>query len=199
MDLRVELSKILITELGEQQVIFLKETEGDRDFPILIGINEAMAIDRRLKGRGTPRPLTHELLANVIDTMGGKLEKIVINDIHDHVFVAELHISRNGEVFRVDCRPSDAIALGSAFETPIFVAEHVLETVTKDPSATDRIKILRDRMDFLAESIADLTARLTDEDFVITIPEGGVQKMQRQLKEMQSEYDAIDRVLKKLS
>ncbi len=196
----MELSKILITELGEQQVIFLKETNGTRNFPILIGINEAMAIDRRLKGRSTPRPLTHELLANVIETMGGRVEKIVISDIRDHVFIAELYIKgRDGEIFQIDCRPSDAIALGSAFETPIFVAEHVLETVTKDPSAKDRIKILRDRMEFLAESIADLTARLTDEEYVATIPDDGQQEMRRQLEEMQSEYDAIDRVLKKLS
>ena len=74
MTVAMELSRIMIAELNDQQVIFLKETEGERTFPIVIGTHEAFAIDRRLKGQETPRPMTHELLASVIKEMGGRLE-----------------------------------------------------------------------------------------------------------------------------
>ena len=67
MNIPMELSRIMITDLGDQQVIFLKEKEGERSFPIMIGTNEARAIDRRLKGQTTPRPMTHDLLAGIIE------------------------------------------------------------------------------------------------------------------------------------
>src|ERR1035437_3990805 len=134
MDVLMELSRILITEMGDQQVIFLREKGGERTFPILIGTGEALAIDRRLKQIPTPRPMTHDLLANVIEAMGGTLEKIVIGDLHEHTFIATLFIRRDGEVIEVDSRPSDAIALGVAFETPIYVAQHVLEEILREPS-----------------------------------------------------------------
>jgi hypothetical protein len=120
-DIHVKLSRIIITEMGEQQVIFLKEVDGERTFPILIGISEALAIDRRLKGIPTPRPMTHDLLAGVIEAMGGRLEKIIINDLREHTFYAQLFIRRNGETIEVDSRPSDAIALGVAMDTPLYV------------------------------------------------------------------------------
>lgn len=127
MDIRMELSRVIITETGEQQVIVLREHDGDRNFPIAIGIAEALAIERRLSGRLMPRPMTHDLLANVIEQMGGTLERIVIDDLREHTFFAKLHIRRNGEMIVIDSRPSDAIALGIASETPIYVADHVLD------------------------------------------------------------------------
>ena len=133
MDVPMELSRILMTEYGDQQVIFLKEKGGDRTFPIVIGTYEAMAIDRRLKERPTPRPLTHDLLANVIENLSAQLEKIVINDLQDHTFYAKLVIRRQGELVEVDSRPSDAIALGVASEVPIYVEDHVLRDVSQSP------------------------------------------------------------------
>ena len=199
MDVPMELSRILITEFGDQQVIFLKEKDGDRSFPILIGTAEALAIDRRLKGIQTPRPMTHELLAGVIDAMGGKIHHIAINDIRDHTFIATLHISRGTEMVTVDSRPSDAIALGAAFETPIYVAEHVLENVFNDGGTTEeRIELLRRRMEMLRQGIAELSRRLGDDDFVHHAPKPVLAEYRRQLKDMKSEYEAIDRVLKKL-
>ena len=129
MDVPMELARILITELGDQQVIFLREKNGDRSFPIMIGINEALAIDRRLKGQETPRPMTHDLLASVIEALGGRVERIVINDIRNHTFIATLCIRRGTELIAIDSRPSDAIALGIAGNVPIFVADHVMEEV----------------------------------------------------------------------
>ena len=88
MSIQMELHKIFITEGGEQQVIVLKEVDGDRKFPIMIGNTEANAIDRRLKGIPMQRPMTHDLMANVIEAMGGVMEKIEINDLHEHTFFA---------------------------------------------------------------------------------------------------------------
>jgi len=114
----------------EQQIFMLKEVDGERKFPIVIGSSEAMAIDRRLKGIPTPRPLTHDLLANIIESMGGNIEKIEINNLENHTFFARIFIRQDGQVLEIDSRPSDAIALGIATMVPIFVAEHVLDEVS---------------------------------------------------------------------
>ncbi len=129
MAVQVELKRIIITETSDQQVIYLKEVEGERSFPIVIGSTEALAIDRRLKGQATPRPYTHELLSSVIEKMEGRLERIVINDLQEHTFFAKLIIRQNGKSLEIDSRPSDAIALGVANNVPIFVAEHVMDEV----------------------------------------------------------------------
>jgi bifunctional DNase/RNase len=129
MSIQMELHKIIISEMQDQQIIMLKEVDGERTFPIVIGSGEAYAIDRRLKGIPTPRPLTHDLLANIIDHLGGEIAQIEINDLENHTFFARIHIKQNGRTLEVDSRPSDAIALGIATSVPIFVAEHVLDEV----------------------------------------------------------------------
>jgi bifunctional DNase/RNase len=129
MSVQMELSKIIISEMQDQQIIVLKEVDGDRKFPIVIGSGEAYAIDRRLKGILHPRPLTHDLLASVIEQLGGSIERIEINNLQDHTFFARIHIRQDGTTVKVDSRPSDAIALGVATSVPIYVAEHVLDAV----------------------------------------------------------------------
>lgn len=125
----VELNKIIISDMQESQIIVLKEVDGERKFPIVIGSSEAMAIDRRLKGANPSRPLTHDLLASVIEKLGGTLMRVDIVDLQDHTFYARLIIERGGEEIEVDSRPSDAIALGIASQVPIRVADHVLDSV----------------------------------------------------------------------
>jgi len=127
MDVEVELSRIIINETSDQQVIVLKERHGQRSFPIVIGIVEVFAIDRRLKGIKPPRPMTHDLLDGVIKSLGAEVEKIVIDDLRNHTFYAKITLNSNGQTVKIDCRPSDAIALGVASNAPIYVAEHVLE------------------------------------------------------------------------
>lgn len=129
MEVEMELCQIIIQETTEQQIIVLRERHGERAFPIVIGISEALAIDRRLKGIYPERPLTHDLLFNVITEMDGRLERIEINDLRDHTFYARLIINRNGQEIEIDSRPSDAIALGAANSMPIYVAEHVIKAV----------------------------------------------------------------------
>lgn len=131
MAIRVELARILIRETDDTHIVELREVDGERTFPIVIGLNEAAAIERRLMGQEPPRPQTHELLANVIEKLGYHLEKVVINDLRNHTFYARLHLRKGDEVVDIDSRPSDAIALGAASEVPIYVEEHVLDEVTR--------------------------------------------------------------------
>jgi bifunctional DNase/RNase len=129
MSVQMELHKIIISEMQPEQIIMLKEVDGERKFPIVIGNPEAYAIDRRLKGVVSPRPLTHDLLASVIEQLGGTIDRIEINNLQDHTFFARIHIRRNGDMLKIDSRPSDAIALGVATMVPIYVADHVLDEV----------------------------------------------------------------------
>ena len=130
MEVPMQLARIIISENDDQQIIILREKEGKRNFPIVIGIAEAAAIDRRLKKRSTPRPPTHELLASVIEHLGGKVERVVVNDLRDRTFFALIHIRQGDKVIQVDSRPSDAIALGIGHDVPIFVEEKVLDAVS---------------------------------------------------------------------
>jgi bifunctional DNase/RNase len=123
----MELKRIVINEVHDQQVVMLREVDGERSFPIVIGIFEATSIDRRVKGVQSPRPLTHDLLASVIDNLGGDLQDIYISELSEHTYFAKLRIRKEGEIIEVDCRPSDAIALAVTAKVPIFVAEEVIE------------------------------------------------------------------------
>ena len=130
MLVQMDLTRIIITETGDSQVIILQERNGERQFPIMIGITEALAIDRRIKGIQTARPLTHDLMANIINQLNGDLERIVISELREHTFYAKLVVRRNGDLLEIDSRPSDAIALGVTSQTPIFVDEEVLRKVS---------------------------------------------------------------------
>lgn len=137
MAIQMELSRILIRENHPSHIIELREMEGTRKFAIEIGRYEAAAIERRLSGRPISRPQTHDLLASIIQEMGGAIQKVIVNDlVHDDqgngTFLARLMISLNGKTLDIDSRPSDAIALGIANNVPIFVASHVLEEVGRE-------------------------------------------------------------------
>src|SRR5580698_9632741 len=129
MPVQMELHRIIISEMQEQQIIVLREVDGERNFPIVIDSAQAYAIDRRLKGIPAPRPMTHDLLASVIEHLGGVVDHIEINNLENHTFYAQIFIRHGGRMIPVDSRPSDAIALGIATMVPIFVAEKVLNEV----------------------------------------------------------------------
>ncbi len=128
MLVHMELARIIINEINDHQIVYLREVNGDRQFPIVIGFFEASSIDRRVKDEAPPRPLTHELLKNTIEEMGGELQDVVINNLLDHTYYGLLRILQDGETVEVDCRPSDAIALAVQFSPhlPIYVDEEVL-------------------------------------------------------------------------
>jgi bifunctional DNase/RNase len=127
----VSLSKIVITETSDHQVIVLKELEGKRSFPIIIGLNEAWAIDRAVKGISTPRPLTHDLITRIIESLNADVERVVISDLRNNTFYAKIVLRQDGNIIEIDSRPSDAVALAMQKNTPIFVASKVLEEVCK--------------------------------------------------------------------
>ena len=126
--IQVELSRIIIDEKRQDQVIVLKEKEGERQIPIVIGFMEASSIKIKISGVDVPRPMTHDLLVNVMQVLGGKLERVVIDKLVNNTFHAKLEIKpKDGEVVAIDSRPSDSIALAVRFKAPIFVAEEVLQ------------------------------------------------------------------------
>lgn len=129
MPVEMRLSRIIISEINENQFVFLREVEGERQFPIVIGIFEATSIDRRVKEIPRPRPLTHDLLVNAVEQMGGELDSVVIRELREHTYFADLRIKYEGDVIRVDARPSDAIAVAMTCDPPlpIYVEEEVLE------------------------------------------------------------------------
>lgn len=137
MPVHMELSRIIISEINDQQVIYLKEVEGERSFPILIGLFEATSIDRRVKRNQSPRPLTHDLLVNTVESMGGELQDVVISELKEHTYYAKLRVRRDGELIEIDSRPSDAIAVAVTCDPalPIYVSEEVLNDVLGDGGA----------------------------------------------------------------
>lgn len=136
MPVPMELSRIIISEVDEQQVIYLKEIDGDRTFPILIGIFEATSIDRRVKGFKTPRPLTHDLIVGVVEGLGAELQDVMISELKEHTYYARLRVRHEGELIEIDARPSDAIAVAVTCEPalPIYVSEDVLNDVLGEQS-----------------------------------------------------------------
>ncbi|QDU91044.1 hypothetical protein Pla175_44610 [Pirellulimonas nuda] len=134
MPVVMELSRIIISEINDQQVIWLKEVEGDRSFPILIGLFEANSIARRVRHEETPRPLTHDLLVSAVEQLGGELRDVVISELRDHTYYAKLRVRLDGELVEIDARPSDAIAVAVSCDPvlPIYVAEDVLNDVMRE-------------------------------------------------------------------
>lgn len=131
MPVHMELSRIIISEINDQQVIYLKEVEGERTFPILIGLFEATSIDRRVKHYQTPRPLTHDLVVSIVEALGAELQDVVISELKDHTYFAKLRVRSSGELIEIDARPSDAIAVAVTCDPnlPIYVSEEVLNDV----------------------------------------------------------------------
>ena len=133
MLVQMELSRIIISEINNQQVIYLREVEGTRELYIVIGIVEATSIDRRVKGIAIPRPLTHDLALQICNALGGTMQDIVISRIEEQTFFAQLRIQQGDELIEIDARPSDAIAIAMIPNPPlpIFVAEEVLVKATE--------------------------------------------------------------------
>ena len=112
---------------GGAYALILNEVDGNRRLPIIIGTFEAQAIALELEHIKPPRPMTHDLLKNVIQSFDSKLNQVFINDLSEGTFYAQIIYDRNGDKFEQDARPSDAIALAIRFEAPIFVSENVLD------------------------------------------------------------------------
>lgn len=132
MAARMELSRIIVSEINDQQAIYLKEVDGTRAFPILIGEFEAGIINRRLLEDPPFRPLTHDLLRTVISSLGAEPVEVVITEMKDHTYFAVLKLQHKDQLLEIDCRPSDAVALSVHYDPPlpIFVSDQILDEVS---------------------------------------------------------------------
>jgi len=127
--IRMSLVGVRVEVPTNQPIVLLREDEGQRYLPIFIGPPEATAIVYALQGMETPRPMTHDLFKTVLDDMSVQLQQVVITELHDGTFYAEIELSGNGTPYRISSRPSDAIALAVRYEdtVPIFADEAVLD------------------------------------------------------------------------
>jgi len=123
----MELAKIVIDEKRHDQLIVLKEKNGERILPIVIGLAEASAIKLRISGFVPPRPLTHDLLQATIENLEANIEKIVIDKLEENTFHAKIVLKQDGKIKVIDARPSDSVALAVRVKAPIFVEEDILK------------------------------------------------------------------------
>lgn len=124
---------VRVNLINPSRVVVLKEKERDRYLAIVIGAPEADAIAIKLQEREAPRPLTHDLLKNVIEIVGAQVARIVVSDLVDQVYYAKIVLHDNGSELEIDSRPSDAIALAVRVGVPIFVAEEVMNAAGIEP------------------------------------------------------------------
>nr|HID13757.1 bifunctional nuclease family protein [Anaerolineae bacterium] len=133
--IEVKVDSIQVSLMSEHRVIILKDINAERYLPIWIGPYEAEAIAIRLRNIEVARPLTHDLLNNVITEMGGEVSRIVVDDLRNDTFYASITVSLNGRQLKIDSRPSDAIALAVRANVPIFVEEDVMAQAGIIPEA----------------------------------------------------------------
>ncbi|GAB4572182.1 MAG: bifunctional nuclease family protein [Anaerolineae bacterium] len=133
----VVIDSIRVSLMSQHRLVVLKDTAAERYLTIFIGPCEADAITIHLQslqgGSRISRPMTHDLLKSVLETLGGKLKEIVINDLREEVYYAELVVDVDGNELRIDSRPSDAIALAVRADVPIFVADSVMDRAATTP------------------------------------------------------------------
>ncbi len=132
--IEMELREIQINEESPgHQIIILGEKEGNRVFPIFIGSHEALAMDLAVRHIVPPRPLTHDLIANILDGLNVRLDRVLVDDLRNDTFHGKLVLQNpEGEETIIDSRPSDAIVLASRLERPIFVAQKVIDEVSRE-------------------------------------------------------------------
>jgi bifunctional DNase/RNase len=127
MQIEMTIKGLMVDPVTNMPIIILRDKDGHRVLPIWVGVFEANAIALQIENVTTPRPMTHDLLRNVIQDLQASVVKIVVSDLKENTFYALIYIQRNGELVAVDARPSDAIALALRARVPIFVEEVVID------------------------------------------------------------------------
>lgn len=126
MIVAVRVEKVTLDTSTNRFVVILRDDINKRWLPIVVGSSEAQAIALQLENIDPPRPLTHDLMKNLLDTVGSKVSRIIVNDLRENTYYAMINLSNNGTKKEVDARPSDAIALALRMQAPIFVDEEVM-------------------------------------------------------------------------
>ena len=156
MEVEMKIRGLMMDPITNMPIVILKETSGDGILPIWVGVYEANAIALEIEKVVTPRPMTHDLLKNVLVGLHTHVQKIVVTTIKDDTFYAVIWLERDGTLFSVDSRPSDALALALRIDCPIFVEERVLKSSKNQANAADKID---------NEDVKRWMENLPDEDF----------------------------------
>jgi hypothetical protein len=138
MLIEMTIKGLMVDPITNMPIVILKDTQGDRVLPIWVGIFEANAIALQVENIATPRPMTHDLLRNIISDLDGQVDRVVVSDLKDNTFFAVIHLTVRGERLAVDARPSDAIALALRTRAPILVEETVIDNAKTVDFAADR-------------------------------------------------------------
>jgi bifunctional DNase/RNase len=144
MQIEMSIKGLMVDPISNMPIVILRDKEGAKTLPIWVGMFEANAIALQIENISTPRPMTHDLLRNVIHDLKASVQKIVVCDLQDSTFYALIYLMLNGEIVAIDARPSDAIALALRTRAPIFVEETVIDNaktvdVTADKADADRL------------------------------------------------------------
>ncbi len=134
--IRVTIDSIRVSLISPHRIVVLREEDGERHVPIWVGPNEAEALSINLRGTEVPRPLTHDLLKNLVEALDATVSHILISELRDEVFYATIVMALDGRVVEVDARPSDAINLAVRTNAAIFVSELVLDTAGVMPETS---------------------------------------------------------------
>jgi bifunctional DNase/RNase len=138
MLIEMTIKGLMVDPITNMPIVILKDKEGDRVLPIWVGIFEANAIALQIENIATPRPMTHDLLRNIITDLDGQVDRVVVSDLKDNTFFAIIHLTVKGEAVVVDARPSDAIALALRTRAPILVDETVIDNAKTVDFASER-------------------------------------------------------------
>jgi len=155
MEVEMKIRGLMMDPVTNMPIVILKDVSGDSVLPIWVGIYEANAIALEIEKVATPRPMTHDLLKNVLMGLDAQVRKVVVNDLRDDTFFALIWLEREGRVISIDSRPSDALALALRLDCPIFVDDEVLKSSKLASAVSDKVS---------SEELRKWLENLNDED-----------------------------------
>ena len=150
--------------VGKQPIVLLKTADGNKFLPIWIGHPEAAAILMKLQSQAAPRPMTHDLLSDMLEQLGAQIIRITVTELRENTFYAQITVQQDGTEIEVDSRPSDAIALAIRAEAPIFAADRVIEESAIEFEGED---VDQDQLDAEVAKFRNFLEEVTPEDFVV--------------------------------
>jgi bifunctional DNase/RNase len=155
MDVEMKIRGLMVDPSTQQPIVILKDLEGNTVLPIWVGLFEASAIALEVEKATTPRPMTHDLLRNLIQGLNAQVQRVVVSELRNDTFFAVIWLEQGGQTITIDARPSDALALALRSDCPIFVSEEVLRTAKVIPNPADQAS---------PEDLKNWLENLNDED-----------------------------------
>ena len=156
MEVEMKIRGLMMDPVTNMPIVVLKDPSGDSVLPIWVGIYEANAIALEIEKVATPRPMTHDLIKNVLSGLNAKVHKVVVTELRDDTFFAVIWMEREGHIISIDSRPSDALAIAMRLDCPIFVDDEVLKSSKLAATISDRAS---------NEELRKLLENMNDEDF----------------------------------